>query len=340
MECGIMKSSITMKDIAENLNISIVTVSKALNDKDGVSEELKIKIKNLADKMGYRYNMMARSMRDGLSYNIGVIIPEHFVGDDRSYYFGVFKHISKILEKYGYCGILQVINSEEEEKLILPRFYYDKKVDGLIVLGQINKKYIKVLQGIEIPVVFLDFYDENSNIDSVNVDNFNGAHELTNYLIKSGHTQIAFVGDIYATSSIQDRYLGYCKSLLEHGIKLDRDYIICDRDAHGKYIDIHFPEKMPTAFVCNCDGVAYNVILKLKDMGYSVPEDFSVVGFDNDIFATLSDPQITTIQVDVEEMARTVTKFILEKVKKENKKYGKAQIKGKIVIRDSVKNIT
>ncbi|MHB8064151.1 MAG: LacI family DNA-binding transcriptional regulator [Ruminiclostridium sp.] len=333
-----MKSSITMKDIAKELNISIVTVSKALNDKEGVGGELKIKIKALADKMGYRYNMMARSMRDGLSYNIGVVIPEHFVGDDKAFYFGMFKHISKILEKYEYCGILQVLNSEDEEKLILPRFYYDKKVDGLIILGQINKRYIKILQNIDIPVVFLDFYDENTNIDSITVDNFNGAYELTNYLIKNGHTDIAFIGDIYATSSIQDRYLGFCKSLLEHGIRLREDYVICDRDEHGKYIDLNFPAQMPTSFVCNCDGVAYNVILKLKEMGYRVPGDFSVVGFDNDIYATLSDPKITTVQVDIEEMARTSIKYILDKVKKENKRHGRAQIKGKIVYRDSVKN--
>jgi LacI family transcriptional regulator len=335
-----MKSSITMKDIAEELNVSIVTVSKALNDKEGVGGELKIKIKDLADKMGYRYNMMARSMRDGLSYNIGVVIPEHFVGDDESsFYFSMFKHISKNLEKYEYCGIMQVLNSEDEEKLILPRFYYDKKVDGLIILGQINKRYIKTLQNIDIPVVFLDFYDENTNIDSITVDNFNGAYELTNYLIKSGHTNISFIGDIYATSSIQDRYLGFCKSLLEHGIRLRADYVICDRDEHGKYIDLNFPSQMPTAFVCNCDGVAYNVILKLKELGHLVPEDFSVVGFDNDIYATLSDPKITTVQVDIEEMARTSIKYILDKVKKENKRHGRAQIKGKIVYRDSVKNI-
>jgi Transcriptional regulators len=334
-----MKSSISMKNIARELNVSIVTVSKALNDKDGVSEELKIKIKDLADKMGYRYNMMAKSMRDGLSYNIGVVIPEHFLGDDKSYYFSVFKHLSKIMEKYQYCAILQVLNSEEEDKVVLPKFYYDKKVDGLIVLGQVNKRYIKALQNIEIPTIFLDFYDENTNVDSITVDNYSGAYELTNYLIKSGHAHIAFVGDIYATSSIQDRYLGVCKSLLEHGIKLREDYVICDRDEHGRYIELKFPEEMPTAFVCNCDGVAYNVILKLKEMGYSVPEDFSVVGFDNDIYATISDPQITTVEVDVEEMAGTAVKSMLDKVKKENRKHGRSMIKGRIVFRDSVKNI-
>lgn len=333
-----MAKNTTMKDIAKKLNISTVTVSKALNDKDGVGEDLKNKIKKLADEMGYRYNMLAKSMRDGYSYNIGVVVAEHFMGD-QSFYFNFFKHITKTLERFNYCGILQILNSEEEENLNLPKLYYDKKVDGLIILGQVSKRYIEVLQNIDIPIVFLDFYDEHSNIDSVAVDNFYGAYQITNYLIKNGHRDIAFVGNIYATSSIQDRFLGFYKSLLEHGEKLKEEYVICDRDEHGRYIELVFPKNMPTAFVCNCDEVAHNLILKLKEMGYTVPNDFSVVGFDNDIYATISSPQITTVEVDVEEMALTAIRFILSKIKKENKSFGRVLIKGRIVYRQSVRAI-
>ncbi|MFZ5986247.1 MAG: LacI family DNA-binding transcriptional regulator [Bacillota bacterium] len=333
-----MAKNTTMKDIAKKLNISTVTVSKALNDKDGVGEDLKNKIKKLADEMGYRYNMLAKSMRDGYSYNIGVVVAEHFMGD-QSFYFNFFKHITKTLERFNYCGILQILNSEEEENLNLPKLYYDKKVDGLIILGQVSKRYIEVLQNIDIPIVFLDFYDEHSNIDSVAVDNFYGAYQITSYLIKNGHRDIAFVGNIYATSSIQDRFLGFYKSLLEHGEKLKEEYVICDRDEHGRYIELVFPKNMPTAFVCNCDEVAHNLILKLKEMGYTVPNDFSVVGFDNDIYATISSPQITTVEVDVEEMALTAIRFILSKIKKENKSFGRVLIKGRIVYRQSVRAI-
>lgn len=334
----LMRKNTTMKDIADKLKISTVTVSKALNDKDGVGEELKNKIKKLADEMGYRYNMMAKSMRDGRSYNIGVVVAEHFIGE-QSFYFNFFKYISKLLENYNYCGILQILNAEDEEKLNLPKLYYDNKVDGLIILGQVSKRYIEVLNDIEIPIVFLDFYDEHAKFDSVVVDNFYGAYEITNYLMKNGHKDIAFVGDIYATSSIQDRFLGFYKSLLEHRERLREDYVIPDRDDHGRYIDLTLPRHMPTAFVCNCDEVARNLIIKLKGMGYHVPDDFSIVGFDNDIYATISDPKITTVEVDVEEMARTVIKFMLSKLNKENRKFGRVLIKGRIVFRDSVKRI-
>lgn len=326
-----------MKDIADRLGVSSVTVSKALNDKEGVGEELREKIKSLADEMGYRYNTLAKAMKEGLSYNIGVIIPERFTGIGQSFYLEVYQQISRALEKYGYYGILNILKSEDEEQLILPKLYYERKVDGFIILGQISKGYIEAVQTMDLPKVFLDFYDEHSDIDSIITDNFYGAYELTNYLVKKGHREIAFVGNLYSTSSIQDRFLGYFKSLLEHRIPVNQEYIINDRDKRGKYIDMTLPEKMPTAFVCNCDQVAHNLIQKLKELGKEVPNDCSVVGFDNDIYATITSPQLTTVAVDVEEMAQTSARFIIEKVKNSQKKFGRVSVKGNIVYRESVK---
>lgn len=335
-----MKKGITMKDIADRLNISVVTVSKALSDKDGVSEELRSKITKMAEEMGYRLNTVARSMKDGYSYNIGIMVPERFVGNTQSFYPFFYQHISKLLEEYQYYSILQVLSAEDEEQLVLPRAYFEKKVDGLIVLGQISIEYIKILQQADVPIVFLDFYDERVDVDSVVSDNFYASYEITSYLIKNGHRDIAFIGDIYATSSIQDRFLGYCKALLANRIPLEQDYVINDRDKDGKFIKITLPERMPTAFVCNNDELAYNFILHLKDKGYRVPEDISVVGFDNSVYSTVSTPQLTTMVVDVEEMSKTAIKFIINKIRKENKRYGRIFIKEKILYRDSVKNIT
>lgn len=331
-----VRKSITMKDIAEKLNVSIVTVSKALSNKEGVSEELKEKIKALANQMGYRYNTMAKSMKEGLSYNIGIVVPDKFIGNQQSFYFKFQKHITQALENYGYYGLLQILSKEDEEGLVLPRFYSEKRVDGMIILGQISKDYIETLQNTDIPIVFLDFYDEHSNIDSVITDNFYAAYELTNYVIKCGHKNIAFVGNIYATSSIQDRFFGYYKSLIEHRLNPKPDFI-SDRDAQGTSTDFDLPDPLPDAFVCNCDSVAYNLILKLQKLGYRVPEDVSVVGFDNDIYATLSKPQITTVEVDMQEMSRIAIKILIKKINRSQKKYGRIPVTAKLVIRDSVK---
>lgn len=115
-----MKSNITMRDIANKLGVSSVTVSKALNDKEGVSEELKQKIKALAGEMGYRYNSAAKSIKDGLSKNIGVLIPERFTGMSHSFYLRVYQQISLLLDQYGYFGILNILSNEDEELLNFP----------------------------------------------------------------------------------------------------------------------------------------------------------------------------------------------------------------------------
>lgn len=332
-----VKNNVTMRDIAERLGVSTVTVSKALNDKEGVSDELKHRIKSVASELGYRYNTMAKGMKDGCSYNIGVIIAERFTGPNQSFYLQFYQQISQVLEEYRYYGILHILSAEDEEQLALPRIYTERKVDGFIVLGQLSGSYMDVLLETEAPYVFLDFYTDHANVDFVISDNFFGVYEMTNYLIASGHRRIAFVGNIYATSSIQDRFLGYYKSLLEHKIRLEDHFIIPDRDDKGLYIELELPEPLPTAFVCNCDQVAYNLMQTLARAGYRVPEDCSVVGFDNDIYAALTEPKLTTIEVDTEEMARTAVRLILEKLKHEGATHGRVMVKGRMICRDSVR---
>lgn len=318
-----------MRDIAERLGVSSVTISKALNDKEGVSGELKEKIKSVAAEMGYRFNTHAKSMKEGLAYNIGVVIPERFTGTTQAFYLQFYQQLSKVMDRHHYSGILHILSQDDENQLVLPRVYNEKKVDGFIILGQISKRYVEEIQSIESPVIFLDFYTDQNIIDSVLTDNFFGIYEITNYLIKNGHKKIAFVGNVYATSSIQDRFLGYYKSLLEHRIDLPDDYVIKDRDERGNYIDIDFPDNMPTAFVCNNDEVAYNLINSLRKNGFRVPDDCSVVGFDNSIYATLTDPPLTTVEVDMEEMSKVTIKFLMEKLKNEKKEIWPDFYKGK-----------
>jgi len=154
-----------------------------------------------------------------------------------------------------------------------------------------------------------------------------------------GHKDIGFVGNLYATSSIQDRFLGFYKSLLEHYQALNQQWVINDRDEHGKFITMQLPEKLPTAFVCNCDQVALNLVRHLKDMAISVPSDISIVSFDNDIYAAICDPPLTTVEVNIKEMATVAIEHILEKMEDSSHRFGRIIIKGNIIHRKSVKKI-
>jgi len=335
-----MKANVTMRDIAERLGISSVTVSKALGDKEGVSEELKEKIKQVASEMGYRLNMAAKSMRVGLTYNIGVIVSERFTQMTNSFYLRFYEQISKALEEYRYSAILHLLTVEDEASFALPRICQERKVDGLIVLGQLGREYIAALAESDAPLVFLDFYTEQSGMDCIVTDNFYGMYEMTNYLIKSGHRELAFVGNLYATSSIQDRFLGFYKSLLEHRLPLGPDRVISDRSDDGRTMETFaLPDALPTAFVCNCDQTAFNLISHLNKRGIRVPEDCSVVGFDNDLFSTLCDPPLTTVEVNMPEMARAAARSIIRRLKSKDAAGGRILVSGKLLLRESVRRL-
>jgi len=327
-----------MKDIANELNVSTVTVSKALANKDGVSDELREKIKKKAEDMGYRYNTLAKGMKEGLSYNIGVIISEKYFSDN-AFYHKLYQCLVIEFAKMNYSCILEIVSLSSERNLDMPNILINNKVDGFIILGQLSNDYIDSISKVEVPYLFLDFYNNNYIDDSIVSDSVYGTYILTNYLIEQGHKNIAFVGEIMATSSILDRYLGYYKSLIENGITFKKEWIIKDRDENGTLMDVELPSNMPDAFVCNCDEVAYLLIKQLKREGYKVPEDVSVVGFDDYIFATLSNPQITTFCISMDTMGEMAADAIVRKINDEDYKIGRKVISGDIVIRDSVKTL-
>lgn len=335
-----MAKNVTMRDIAKKVGVSTVTVSKALTDKDGVGSELRAVIKATAEEMGYTYSGIGDGFRRGRSYNIGVIVEEHYVDNSTTvfpFYMKMYNSINKQMSQFHYSVIMEAITSKMLAEHRMPDIVTERKVDGVIVLGQMKSDYLKVLRENKLPVVYLDFYDRTMEVPSVINDNMYGTYMLTNYLVAMGHKKIAYVGSIDATASILDRYLGYYRSLLTHQLNMPDDYIIPDRDDEGYFIDFQMPKEMPTAFVCNCDGTA-NLLMKLLiSRGYRIPKDISVVGFDN--YSAEFDynlPKLTTIEVNIEEMTKNAVEMIIRLLKGEENLGGRKVISGKLIIRDSV----
>ncbi len=331
-----MAKDVTMRDIAKELGISTVSVSKALTDKEGVSSEMRAVIKEKAEKMGYRYSA-TKSGKDGKSYNIGVLVEEQFIEIHTSaFYFKMYQSIVIQLSKGGYSAMLEVLTGDVLQSGALPAILSENKVDGVITLGKIKEEYLEKIRETQIPLVYLDYYDDHLEIPSVTTDNLYGSYLLTDYLAQQGHERIAFVGGIMATPSIMDRYLGYMKALLSHNLTPEADYIINDRSEGGKYIDLRLPAHMPTAFVCNCDDIAYVLMEQLKSKGYRIPEDISVVGFDNSTFAIYANPKITTIEVDLDSMTEEACSILIRMIKGEMDIKGRRIVSGKLIMRDSV----
>lgn len=335
-----IKKTVTMSDIASQIGVSTVTVSKALGGKDGVSDELRERIKQKANEMGYRFGGSARSAKDHSTYSIGVIVAKHFIHDASAFYWVMYRYIVELLQKQSYYGILEVVSDSDEQLCEMPNSVLNKKVDGIIVLGQFKEEYVSALLSMEIPTVFLDFYSGRNDVETVLADNFFGAYTITNYLIQNGHRRIGFVGTVGATSSIQDRFLGCCKSHIEHDLRVNPSWIIEDRREDGTLLsEFSLPNELPTAFFCNCDETAYQLIEQLKAKGYAVPEDISVVGYDNHIYSTISNPRITTIDVNSYYMSHEAVEIMIRKIRDNSYHCGRVLVTGKLVERDSVKNI-
>lgn len=330
---------LSLDTIAKELGVSKVTVSKALNDKEGVSEELRKKIKAKADELGYRINGLAKALKSNKAYNIGVLVPEWFIQSANTYYFEVYALLVRQFATYGYNGVMEVLERSAENDLILPRMYLERKIDGLMILGECSHDYLTLFEDIGIPVLFLDFDISDIDVDSLTQDNYYSGQLITNYLINKGHKKIGFIGNIYSTSSIKDRYLGYYRALLDAHIELNQDYIISDRNEEGILTEFEVPNILPTSYVCNNDEVAYQVVKKLLDKNIRVPEDISVVTFDNTIYSNLSAVKLTTIDTNVKQMVEAATKAIIKKINVPTKVYDRILIKGTIIERDSVKEL-
>lgn len=336
-----MAKTVKLADIAAQVGVSTVTVSKALSGQKGVSEEMREKIRQLADELGYRSPSESKKQIVEKHYNIGVLIQEVYLDKYDSFYFRMYQEVNKRAVVRGCFTLLESISRENVLKNEMPILVQEKKVDGLVVIGDMTKAYMEHLEAeAGIPVVCMDFYNDTIDLDTVISNSYYGTYALTNYLFRMGHEKIAYIGTIGMTNSITDRYLGYTKSLLEHHMPIREDYVIDDRDTQTGRMDLdkffQLPEDMPTAFVCNCDLAASYLVKKLRANGYRVPEDISVVGFDNYLYPGLCDIGITTYEVDVSEMARRVVHKIVRKIANESYTAGVFIVDGHMVIKDSV----
>lgn len=336
------RRKVRLADIAEKLGVSIVTVSKAIADKDGVSEDLRARIKELADEMGYTQKSRGGQLpkREDSTGNVGVVIPSHFFERSTSFYWTMYNALSRELISRGYYAIMEQLSSKDEFDLVLPQVVLNHKVDGVILLGQTSEDYARFFSRQYKDNVFLDFYVDDQDCDSVTTDNFYGEYQLTRHLINQGHRSILYVGNFNATTSITDRFMGFMKAMLENGLRAEVDDIINDRNQNGLYEPIKLPERLPTAFVCNCDETARRLIALLKERGLSVPRDISVVGFDNFLSdGQASEPVLTTVEVDSVAMARTAVDMLVKKMTGEPYARGHTVISGRLLLRDSVRKI-
>ena len=330
-----MRNLVTMKDIADELDITVMSVSKALSGKDGVSEDLRAKILAKAEELGYKKTQPSNN-DDGASRNIGILIAERSMNANTTY-MSLQQTLISNLTQLNYYGITEIISDDTEHLLILPKILKDNKVSAFIILGQMSKEYIQILKETKKPYLFLAHIYDDENGGGIVTDSLYAGFTLANYLIDQGCRSIGFVGNIQFAEMVMDRYLGITKSILHRGLDIQKEFLIPDVNDYGEEISLILPDKMPDAFICNDCRTAYKLIHNLEGLEYSIPKDISVAAFDDGIFADIGIPKLTTYSVNYNTMAQLAAESIVLKLENPGYHIGKKVVHGNVIVRDSVR---
>jgi len=327
-----------MADIAQALGISVVSVSKGLAGKEGVSEEMRCRILAKAKELGYclKGQLSQAQPPRGPGKSIGIVSADRFF-DENTFYTNLYREILLQCTAQGDFAMMELVTREWEQRCVLPTIVTEHKVDALIFIGQADRAYLQAVTRCGLPFLFLDFYDDALEADCVLSDNLTGGYRLARHMLERGCRDIGFVGSIRATSSNMARYLGTVRALLEAGISPDPEWLLEDRDERGRFIPFQLPDILPQAFVCSCDEVAFHLIQHLTEKGLRVPEDVAVTGYDDYRYSTIGHPTLTSYRVNAPEMARVAVELIRCKLEGKPIQFPRNTVPGEIVIRESTR---
>lgn len=329
-------SDVKMKDIAASVGVSVVSVSNALAGRKGVSDNVRFRVEKAARELGYD---MKKNDRSSQGMVIGVLTPEKYITVGQSFYWALYQRVAYEAAKSQSVTMLEILTFSMEEEEEMPKLLREKTISGLIIIGWMTDSYVKkIVNAAGVPTVLLDFQMKGVQCDAVMSSNYVGMYKVTRYLLEKGHRDIVFLGSVNANDNIMDRYFGYRKALMEAGIRERKEWILEDRNIRDGLAKIEVPENMPTAFACNSDWAAGLLYNELAGRGYRVPEDVSIVGYDNYLYDNSFADRLTTYNVDMKQMGHQAVKLLRGKIRGDDRHWGTRYVDSVIVERQSVKN--
>jgi DNA-binding LacI/PurR family transcriptional regulator len=342
---------ITIQEVAEKADVSPSTVSRVINEKGNISEETKVKVLEAAKELEYKPRKYTKSQEDDLeSKYIGVVFSNQIANGIRqnAFYGQVMEGIEQILKKDNYNLLFKVINGEEKHDFdLINELINSRQVKGIILAGgRVDKKMIDRIRETDIPIVLIDNEIWTENIDSVITDNISGAMKVVDHLIELGHKKIGFIGGPLSHVSLNERYIGYKEALKSNGINKDKKFItFCEpqfevSDAYEEMKKLlEKLDELPTAFFAANDLIAIGAIKALKEANYLVPDDISIVGFDDIEMSKHVTPTLSTVKVSKEDMGIKGAKRILELIEAIDTKPHKIVLSVEPVYRESIANL-
>ncbi|QAS52211.1 LacI family DNA-binding transcriptional regulator [Halobacillus litoralis] len=309
---------VTIKDVAKAANVSISTVSRVLNNSGYSSMSTKEKVNKAVEELKFQKNMVATAMIKKQTSTLGLIIP-----DIKNIFYGeLTRAIEDQAHQYGFNVILCNTDNDLEKEAEYLNFLLRKGIDGIIFsTPEINDKNIREVMKNrpDVPLILLGSQVKNVRLDEVLVDNFEGGYQATAHLLDHGHQRIGYIGgqkDSYATV---ERYKGYAKALEDYGIEPMDEYLKLDEfKIHSGYHrgkELLKMSEPPTAVFAGNDAIAVGVYKAARELGISIPEELSVIGFDDSQFAEIVDPELTTIRTPISEMGEKTVELAIQIVR-------------------------
>jgi LacI family transcriptional regulator len=328
---------VTIKDIAKELGLSVSTVSRALKDHPDISVDTKKAVVELSQKLKYKPNMMALSLKNSRSNIVGVIIPElvHY------FFSSVIAGIQEVADKHKMRVIVQQSNESFEQEGEALDAFSDGWIDGLIVSiskETVSYEHFDELQAKGIPIVFFDRPIDQDNVDSVVFDDYKGAYDAVEYLLKIGRRNIVHFAGPASTHVGRERLRGYHDALRNNGIAFREDLVLpadsFEKGVAGVEALVAKGIELDAIFTCN-DFTAIGALKALKREGLLVPDQVAVVGFGDEDIAKMVDPPLTTVRQPGKEMGRVAMQTLIDKINNAPTKEREHKLEANIVVRET-----
>lgn len=340
-----MKKRITLKQIANEFNVSIVTVSKALKDSHEISSATKAKIQKYAKEHHYKPNSVALSLLNKKTKTIGVLIPNIM----NTFFTKVFVGIEEKATEYGYNLISCISNESYEKEVKTMELLKNGTLDGFILSiaeeTQVKQNFEHFTNAINegVPVVMFDRVTDIVACDKVVVNDFEGAFNATNLLLKSGCKRVAVISVIDNLSVGKLRVEGYKKALIENQIDIEEKLIvrIGKKDSFDVSLKIVLADKSIDGLLCLEESSAIESLALVKSMGYKIPEDMSIICFTNGDLPKHVTPAITTISQHGKYIGEVATKMLIERLESDDdeKAYTTKVIKTSLLERETTRKL-
>ncbi|ONI40385.1 hypothetical protein AN639_00965 [Candidatus Epulonipiscium fishelsonii] len=292
----------TLKDVAKSLNISAMTVSRAINDPKRVNKDLLVKIYEEMERLNYRPNQAARALVNQKTGIIQVVIYNKLSGTD-IYFVYLISSIIDYLSKNNYSAII--------------KHGYDKfyNCDGMIVIGLSQGDDIEMFKKIDIPTVL--FGKTEQNVDYVDINNHQGTYLATNYLIQNKYKNIAFIAIDEDEPFCQERIDGYIKALKDNKIVIKKEMIFCTNNTieAGQNVFNDMWKYKPDAVVCSTDLIGLGIIEGAKRNNIRIPQELAIIGFDGVYLNQVSIPRLTTIRQPIYELGEKLASTLISRIK-------------------------